>query len=423
MLILYSLLMPLLVPFMVLRLLLRSRKNPDYRARLLQRLALNLPAAGPAAKPVVWIHAVSVGETLAIAPLVELLLTQFPEHDFVLTSTTPTGADQVRRLFADRVVNTWVPFDTRGAVDRFLDHWQPKLVLLVETEIWPQIILRSHRRGIPTALLNARLSKRSARGYARVGALSRRVVGALAVIACQGPSDARRFEVLGATTNALKVVGSVKFDVPMAALSAQRDALSAVLLPGNRRPVVLAASTHIGEDGPIISAFKQVLAANKHVLLVLAPRHPERVPEVAALLDAAGLSFQRRSGEAVIAEDTQVLLVDTLGELGALTGLADVAFVGGSLVAHGGHNPLEAAAFGVPVLTGPHRFNFAGIYGALLRCGGAREVTDGNLAQTVGELLADAQCRLAMGLAARQYLEKNKGALQKQYALIEDLLR
>ena len=420
----YNLLMPLLVPLLLLRLLWRSRQNPDYRRDILQRLALGLPAPRVSGQPKIWIHAVSVGETLAIAPLIERVLRDLPDHSVLITSTTPTGRDQVARLFANRVDWAWVPFDTSGCVDRFLTHWSPSVIGLVETEIWPQIILRARKRGVPTLLLNARLSHRSARGYARVGGLSRPVIGSLAAIACQSRAHARRFVALGAAPRSVTVAGSVKFDVPVESLRKQQQQLRQHLAISPERPILLAASTHRGEDGWVIDAFLQVLQAVPNALLLLAPRHPERGHEVSALLTDARLAWRLRSQQNPVLPSDQVLLVDTLGELGAMTGLAQIAFIGGSLVAHGGHNPLEAAAFGVPTLTGPHRFNFGDIFSDLLACGGAQEVADANgLARAWIQWLQNPESAQKAGRAAEIYLQKNKGALDAQYALLETHIR
>jgi len=419
----YTLLMPILLPLMLARLLWRSRQNPDYRRGLFQRLALGLPAPGYPEKPRIWIHAVSVGETLAIAPLVERILAELPNHVVLMTSTTPTGADQVRRIFGDRVEWAWVPFDTVGCVDRFLKHWSPALIGLVETEIWPQIILRGAKSGIPTLLLNARLSRRSARGYARVIGLSRPVIASLTAIACQHRHHAHRFRVLGAAPTAITVAGSLKFDIPLAALAAQRDQLREDLGIAGIRPVLLVASTHRGEDATVIAAFNQVLREVPDALMLLAPRHPDRTGEIGALLSASELKWRLRSEGAPVGNTDQVLLIDTLGELGALTGLADIAFIGGSLVPHGGHNPLEAAAFGVPVLTGPHRFNFGAIFRDLLRVEGAREVIDADSLRSMWLYwLANPEESRRVGRAAFDYFQNNKGALDSQYALIEAYL-
>ena len=444
MLTLYAILIRLAVPFMVLRLLWRGRQNPAYRHRIPQRLGLALPPADVSAPGAVriWIHAVSVGETLAIAPLIARVLEGCPRYRVLVTSTTPTGAEQVKRLFGDRVDQCWVPFDTPGSVERFLNHWRPSLVVLVETEIWPQIILRSRALGVSTLLINARLSARSARGYGRVAPLAKPVLASLSHIACQQTSDARRFRALGVSIERLSVAGSIKFDVPVTDLARQRDRFAETIGVARGRRVLVAASTHPGEEIMVLESFASLVKESAYGepraaqqssqyqstetqnqrLLILAPRHPERVVELAGLLDSTGFKWTRRSALAAatpLADVTQVLVLDTLGELAAATGLADVVFVGGSLIRHGGHNPLEAAAFGIPVITGPHTFNFQGIYRDMVHCNAVLSVVDSEgLLAGFNCLLGDDALRDKMGQAAADYLAANRGALERQFDLI-----
>lgn len=415
---LYGVMIRLLVPLMLARLLWRSRRDAGYRAALGQRLGWGFEPVSLPRRPI-WIHAVSVGETLAIAPLVDALLEDGGGRSILLTSTTPTGAAQVKRLFGDRVHRGWAPFDTPGAVRRFLNRWQPAAVVLVETEIWPEIILQSRGAGIPVLLLNARMSARSARAYARIAPLSRPVIGALSTIACQQASDARRFRVLGACSERISVAGSIKYDLPVARLEQRCAALAAELGLTGDRPVLLAASTHEGEESMVLEAFERVRRGVEDALLILAPRHPERTPEIAGQLAREGWRCQQRSGCSAIDHGTDVFLLDTLGELAAVTGLARAVFVGGSLVPRGGHNPLEAAAFAVPIVTGPNVFNFETTYRDLLRCGGAIRVLDGpTLAESWLRLLQDPHLGERTGVAAREYLERNRGALARQHSLV-----
>lgn len=451
MLTLYRLLMRVAVPLMLLRLVWRSRQNADYARALPQRLGYSLPPARPltpsigadsateyahhdAASAVtgaprllrqrLWIHAVSVGETLAIAPLVARLLDASPEVSVLMTSTTPTGAAQVQRLFGERVEHCWVPFDTPGAVRRFLDHWQPTALALVETEVWPSAIVESRRRGLAVLLLNARLSKRSARGYARVAPLAQPVLAAITTIAAQSHADARRFAALGVSSSALSVVGSIKFEIDREAMIQQRDGLLTTLNIAPDRPVWLAASTHDGEEQQVLAAFAAIRAEIPNALLILVPRHPERCRVVAALPEARQWRVQLRTDGGVVHSDTEVLLVDTLGELGALMGLAQVVFVAGSLVAHGGHNPLEAAAFGCAIVHGPHTFNFETIYRDLTRVGACLCVASPHaLAAEVSDLLKNSHRRATMGTQASVYLDTKKGALDRQYTLVLNALK
>lgn len=417
MLTLYSTLMRLAVPLVLLRLIWRSRHNPGYRQRWWQRLGFGLPeVADPTVAPV-WVHAVSVGETLAAAPLIESLLAS--GQRVLVTSTTPTGAAQVARLFGTRVASTWVPVDTPGAVGRCLAHWQPRLVVLVETEIWPNLVLASRARQVPVVLLNARLSARSARGYARIGALTRRVLAGLTAVAAQSRADARRFLALGADPTRTTVVGSLKYDVDTAALTERSRDLAASLAIADSRLVWIAASTHPGEDAPVVAAHQRLLARHPEALLLLAPRHPERAAAVAELVAARGLGCQRRSEYTPVAATTGVLIIDTLGELSALFPLASLTFVGGSLIPHGGHNPLDAQAFGVAVLTGPHTHNFSAIYRELTAAGGVLTVADGDaLAAAVLALADDPPRRQTMAAAGAAVVARNRGALARQRDLL-----
>ncbi len=424
----YTLCIRLAVPVLLLRLLWRSRRNPAYRYKLFERLGyrlLNKPESRASeGDQWIWVHAVSVGETLAVAPLIEKLLNADPKRQVVVTSTTPTGRAQVERLFDKRVSCCWVPFDTPGSVARFLAHWRPSLTVLVETEIWPNIVLQCKRHKIPVMLANARLSSRSARGYARAGLLAKPVIASLALIACQQKADARRFIALGADSHKTLVTGSMKFDIARSRVIRQRDSLLEQLAMGSDRLIFLAGSTHHGEEELVVAAFTQLRKNVPSALLVLAPRHPERTASITrSILAPSPFHWLLRSTGQVVSADTDILVLDTLGELAALTAAADVSFIGGSLVPHGGHNPLEAAAFGVPVITGPHTFNFLQIFRALRRVGGAIEVTDAaTLGQAVGELLTQVAYRREVGNAASRYVEENQGALVRQHALIDQLL-
>ena len=424
----YTLCIRLAVPVLLLRLLWRSRRNPAYRYKLFERLGYRLPnkpeSRASEGDQWIWVHAVSVGETLAVAPLIEKLLNADPKRQVVVTSTTPTGRAQVERLFDKRVSCCWVPFDTPGSVARFLAHWRPSLTVLVETEIWPNIVLQCKRQKIPVMLANARLSSRSARGYARAGLLAKPVIASLTLIACQQKADARRFIALGADSHKTLVTGSVKFDIARSRVIRQRDSLLEQLAMSSDRLIFLAGSTHHGEEELVVAAFTQLRKNVPSALLVLAPRHPERTASITrSILAPSPFHWLLRSTGQVVSADTDILVLDTLGELAALTAAADVSFIGGSLVPHGGHNPLEAAAFGVPVITGPHTFNFLQIFRALRRVGGAIEVIDAEtLGQSVTELLTQEVYRREVGNAASRYVEENQGALVRQHALIDQLL-
>ena len=372
-----------------------------------------------------------------MAPLLERLLADRPDLTVLVTSTTPTGAEQVQQKFAGRVDWCWAPFDTPGAVKRFLEHWHPTLGALVETEIWPNLLTHAAARGVPMVLLNARLSQRSASGYARVAGLTRQTLGHLAGVAAQTESDASRLRELGAADEAVIVTGSLKFALDRSALRQANEQERLQFGPGAfDRPVWLAASTHPGEEAPVLEAFAQLKAEQPNALLMLAPRHPDRVPGILAMPAMRRYQVARHSafqvnsdatpdaggttGSSLTLED-DVLVVDTLGRLGALTGCADAVFVGGSLVPHGGHNPLEAAAWCLPILSGPHNFNFASIYRDLLDAHAAVEVDAATLSTALLDCLgqqADTEQVTAMGERAGAYQSAQEGVVERQWAVL-----
>ncbi|MDG1461324.1 MAG: 3-deoxy-D-manno-octulosonic acid transferase [Luminiphilus sp.] len=419
----YGLLTLLLLPVFWVGLLWLSIKQPGYRKHFSRRLGWNLPTPEPSSKQRVWIHAVSVGETLAIAPLVEMLLNSRSDCDVLVTSTTPTGVQQVQRLFDDRVQSTWFPFDSRGAITRFLNHWQPCVLILVETELWPELIHQCDSRGIKTLLLNARLSERSSKRYGRLGRLVRDAVESLDHIACQHVSDAQHFQALGVSANHLSVAGSLKFDMPKLELEQQRDKLALDLgTRGSGRPILLAASTHSGEDLLVLNAFLKVRKKHPSALLWLAPRHPKRCDAILALITAAKLTAITRSSGHTMGDSTEILLIDTLGELPAFMGLASAVFVGGSLVDHGGHNPLEALVFGKPVISGQFTTNFANVYHALEAENLVTVIDNENaLAEALSQSLT-LECRERYSLEGPRFVDQHRGALKAQYAVVETAL-
>ena len=372
-----------------------------------------------------------------MVPLLERLLADRPDLTVLVTSTTPTGAEQVQQKFAGRVEWCWAPFDTPGAVKRFLEHWHPTLGALVETEIWPNLLTHAAARGVPMVLLNARLSERSARGYGRVAGLTRQTLGHLAGVAAQTESDASRLRELGAADEAVIVTGSLKFALDRSALRQANEQERLQFGPGAfDRPVWLAASTHPGEEAPVLEAFAQLKAEQPNALLMLAPRHPDRVPGILAMPVMRRYKVARYSAFQVNSDATpgaggttvssltledDVLVVDTLGRLGALTGCADAVFVGGSLVPHGGHNPLEAAAWCLPILSGPHNFNFASIYRDLLDAHAAVEVDADTLSTALLHCLgqqADTEQVAAMGERAGVYQSAQEGVVERQWAVL-----
>lgn len=361
----------MLTPVFVLRLFWRSRNNAAYRQRLEERFGF-VPA-NPSL-PCIWVHSVSVGETIAARPVVEHLLKTFPQCSIWITTTTPTGSDTVRRLYADRVLHSYFPYDLPGSVQRFLQRVQPTLALVMETEIWPNLYHACQQRQIPLLLLNARLSERSFKRYRALGSLTRQTLGNIRWIGARSPQDADYFQQLGASTAQTGVCGNLKF-----ALQIPTDILAKaqhLKQQWGNRPVLVAGSTHAGEDEILLRVFARIRQSVPDTLLIIAPRHPERFEAVYNLCVGSGLNTLRRSSGQKLTAQTAILLGDSMGELLLWYALADIAFIGGSLIPHGGHNPLEAVAFGVPVVSGPYTHNFADIFPALYATGGAAEVRD-----------------------------------------------
>ncbi len=415
---LYSALYYCLLPLLVLRMLWRSRLVPAYRRRLPERFGL-FRARPDLEVPAIWVHAVSVGETLAAAPLVASLLRDYPAYRIVLTTTTPTGSERVRALFGQRVFHVYAPWDLPGPLRRFLRRTRPRLLLLMETELWPNMLHYSRAAGCRVVLANARLSARSARGYARLPGLTRDLLRGLDVAACQSATDSERFLALGLPPAAAQVTGNIKFDLAIAPDLRARAAALRQLFAGAGRPVLLAASTHEGEERMILAAYRELRQALGDCLLVLVPRHPERFDAVFALCRQQGWAVVRRSGGTDPSAADDILLGDTMGELLLLLGTATVAVVGGSLVAHGGHNVLEAAAWGVPVISGPHMENFAEIGGQLRAAGGMRQLEHpAGLTVCLLELLRDPELRRRMGAAGMAVVAGNRGASARLLDLV-----
>ena len=420
---LYNLLITVLTPLFVLRLFYKSLREPHYRRQWWRRFSLGLPARTRQGDGLIWVHAVSVGELLAVAPLIERLLAEWPDKAVLVTNTTPTGSAQTQKLFGDRVEHTWFPFDAPLVTGAFIRHWDPQLIVMVETEIWPNLLTSARDHSVPVALVNARLSARSARGYARLGNLTTQALNDFDLIACQSKSDFRRFRKIGADPSKMQVVGSIKFDIDLAARRVQleeiRDQLGEFI---RSRPLWAAASTHPGEEQLVIKAYLALRDRGLRTRLMLAPRHPNRTPEITKLLESHGLQYQKRSEHQALTDSTDVLLIDTLGELSAFLGLADAAFIGGSLVPRGGHNPIEAAAWGCAVITGPHVINFATIVRDMERGGAIRVVQDeAELANRLASVWAES----ADGddaRVARRFIETRRGATRRQLELLKTLL-
>lgn len=408
-----------LLPWLLLQLCWNGLRDHAYLKRLPERFGF---VAARRVRCAVWVHAVSVGEVQAAVPLVRGLQQRWPQLRILLTTTTPSGSDAVRRLFGESVAHVYAPYDYPGALARFLAAAQPGLLVLMETELWPNLIAACAQRRIHAVLMNARLSERSRRGYARVRPLTEGMLAALTVIAAQTDDDAQRLRSLGASRHAVSVTGNLKFDVELQP-SVFEEAQAMRRNLGSEREVWVAASTHEGEEEQVLRAHARVVAQRRRALLVLVPRHTVRAARVGELCRRHGFVVAARSERERLGEEVQVLLVDTMGELPVFLAAAETAFVGGSLVPVGGHNVLEPAALGLPVLSGPHVFNFAEIVRRLTQAGGL--VTVGSceeLALAVSRLLADATQRQIVGERARRFVEGNRGATERALALLAPLL-
>ena len=414
----YTLLWWLLLPVLPLRLWWRGRREPGYRANVVERFGFYRCAAH--ATGALWIHAVSLGETRAIAPLIERLQREAPARPILLTHMTATGREAGRTLFGDRVMQAWLPYDVPFAVRRFLEHFRPRAGLLVETELWPNLTAAVARTDVPLLLINARLSERSAQGYRRVALLSRPLLRAIAGIAAQSEADAGRLRDLGAQH--VVVTGNLKFDV--AVTPAQRHQGAALrALFGADRPVLMLASTRDGEEALLLDALARTDALPAATLIVIVPRHPQRFDAVAALLDERRAPYARRSANAPIGASTRVVLGDSLGEMFAYYGACDVAFVAGSLLPLGGQNLIESIAVGVPTLIGPHMFNFAEASEAALAAGAALRIRDADeMFAVAARLLGDRGERERMRENAQTFIAAHRGAIDRLWAWLEPRL-
>lgn len=412
---LYSLILYLITPLALLRLAWRGLRAPDYRRRWPERFGF-FPAAVQGGA--IWIHAVSVGEFQAALPLIKALMARYPETRLAVTTTTPTGSARVKAALGDAVFHVYAPYDLPGAVRRFLGRVRPRAAIVMETELWPNLFHACRARDIPLILANARLSERSAAGYRRIARLTSTTLGCITAIAAQGEADAQRLISLGADAARVRVTGNIKFDITLPAdLPEQAAALRRDL--GKARSVWIAASTHEGEDEVILEAHALVRQCLPDALLVIVPRHPERFAKVAQLTRKQGYGVVLRSEQRPCTGTTAVFIGDSMGELMLFYAAADTAFVGGSLITRGGHNMLEPAALGLPVISGPHTFNFAQISHMLIEAGAARQVHDAReLAEAVIDYLEDAGLRRSAGEKGRQIVAQNRGALQRLVDII-----
>ncbi|ALJ27224.1 3-deoxy-D-manno-octulosonic-acid transferase [Stenotrophomonas acidaminiphila] len=411
---LYSALLYLLLPITVYHLVWRGFRVREYFKRWDERYA-SYPESGR--RPCVWLHAVSVGEVNAAAPVVDALRRQRPDIRWVITTITPTGSQRVRALWGDAVDHVYLPYDVPGSAGRFLDHFRPSLALILETELWPNLLFGCRDRRIPVYILNARLSARSLKGYRLLRPLVGRALRTVTCVAAQSSEDARRFVVLGARQEQVCALGNLKFDIHPPDPAPLLAAFHAHVPAG--RVTWIAASTHEGEEQAVIDLHARVLERYPDALLLWAPRHPERFAKVEASVRAQGWRVATRSAEQWPGADTQVFVVNTLGELMPFFACAQVAFVGGSLQAIGGHNLLEPAAMGTAVITGPHLHNFAEISRRMSEAG-ALSIRDdaAQLGDELLRLLGDAPARRQMVQAGAQLVANGRGALERTLELI-----
>ncbi|MCV6637219.1 lipid IV(A) 3-deoxy-D-manno-octulosonic acid transferase [Candidatus Albibeggiatoa sp. nov. NOAA] len=407
--VLYSFLLYLLTPLILLKLWLRGKRAPAYRQRIGERFGF-IPKLK---RHSIWVHAVSVGEVQAAMPFIQRLQQQYPDTAFLITTMTPTGSERVTATFGDSVQHVYLPYDYPDAVRRFLNRTQPKLLVLMETELWPNLLAACQKRDIPVIVANARLSEKSTRGYAKIGRFTRQVLANINHVAAQTEQDKQHFMQLGMNENKITVTGSIKFDLQLADnLEHQAKVLRQQL--GTERLIWIAASTHDGEEQIILQVYQALMKKFTHLLLILVPRHPERFNSVAQLCEQHDLHIARRSLGQICDDNTDVYLGDTMGELQVLFAASDIAFVGGSLMPVGGHNLLEPAAVGLPVIFGQHVFTFTEISQQLLAVEAGKQVENEQaLLQAVELYAANPKLRQQAGQNGLNYLQQNRGALDR----------
>lgn len=411
----------MMMPVVVGRLKWLSRKHAGYGQNLGERFG-SIEARDDSP---LWIHAVSVGETIASEPLVRRIQAVHPDWPILITSTTPTGAEQVRRQFGDSVDQHYAPYDLPQVIERFLERTKPRALVVMETELWPNWIRALSEKRIPVLVANARLSEKSATGYARLGSMAEEMMSSLNIVAAQYEADAKRFVDLGVPPDSVKVLGNIKADIEVRSEDREIAADARGYLRSARAPIIVAASTHPGEEEMILDALIEIRKMQPQALLYLVPRHPVRAPEIEAMLNERGMKYSQRSKNGSGVTDSRaVVLCDKMGELRGLFGVADMVLMGGTLVEHGGHNPLEPAAWGLPVIAGPSQRNFDSLFNemesvnALIRV----DASASAIAETCCALWADEQKRSATGQAALQYLENQRGATDRLLNALESLV-
>lgn len=418
----YTFIMYAVQPFVILFMLIRSVRSPNYRKRLNERYGLFYSQPAPQPNGVI-IHAASVGEVIAATPLVKQIQATYPNLPITVTTVTPTGSDRVKAAFGDSVTHLYLPYDIPSALTRFIRFIQPKACIVIETEIWPNLIHQLHQRRIPFVIANARLSGRSAQRYSLVSGIFRHVLEEIALIAPQDKISATRYLSLGYDINKLVVTGNIKYDLTISNELVEKVQQLRIHW-ASHRPVWIAASTHEGEEEIILDAHKTLLTQYPNLLLILVPRHPERFVSVADLIAKRQFRYVKRSENVAPHDDHQVVLGDSMGELMLMYGVSDVAFVGGSLVKRGGHNPLEPLTFKIPVISGKYTFNFPEVFRNLVEVQGVLEIGDNAtaLARAVGIFLNSETLRQRYGQAGFSVLSQNRGALQHLFELLTPYL-
>ena len=408
---LYTSILYLATPFILVYLSYRAFNSSDYRGRVMERFGFK--ALRPT-KPVILVHSVSVGETIAATPLIKQLVSDYPNHHILVTTSTPTGSNTVKKTFGDSVLHCYLPIDLPGAVNRFLNDISPAICIIMETELWPNLVHQLQQRQIPTLLANGRMSAKSAAGYhAKAAPLMKEMLNNLSQVSAQFDSDGQRFLELGLAIDKLEISGSIKFELTISdTLKAQQQQLRQTWAPS--RPVWVAGSTHPGEHEQILQTHRALLKKTPELLLIIVPRHPERFDEVAELCVQHDFKTIRRSDAITPDATTQVVVGDSMGELLLFFGIADICYVGGSLIERGGHNPLEPAALGKPIVMGKSVYNFSDISQHLIDAGGLETVSNQQeLTEFVDNLIAQPQLRQTMGDAAHEVVNANRGTLKR----------
>lgn len=419
--ILYTIGFYLAFPVILLRLLWRSRKNSHYRHRWNERFGY-IKRLGAEQKSI-WIHAVSVGEAIAAIPLIRELKKRYPDMTIVVTNTTPTGSAQIKNAFNNEILHFFTPFDVSSAINRFIRRINPVMCVIMETEMWPNLLRCLKRKKIPVMLANARLSERSKKNYKIISNITRNMLSTYTVVSAQGLLDGERFIELGLDPSRLMLSGNIKFDISLPAdIEIQAKNLRAEW-NSLHRPTFVAASTHEGEETILLQAFGLIRQKIPNTLLIIVPRHPGRFEKVGKLCASAGYRVAYRSKNEIPDQGTDIVLGDTMGELCLIYATTDVAFVGGSLVPTGGHNLIEPASLGLPVLTGPYLHNFTEISRILKSAGAAQVVQDAkSLANAVIALFSAKELRERMGHCAKEVVIENRGALEKHLDWISQQL-